>query len=66
MPSEVEAVRQQYDRLAISYDRRWRYYIDVTLHAVTDCICFWGGKNAFSTLPVGFGARCASCAGMLG
>jgi ubiquinone/menaquinone biosynthesis C-methylase UbiE len=45
MASDVEAVRQQYDRLAISYDRRWRSYVDVTLHAVANAVSFRGQER---------------------
>jgi ubiquinone/menaquinone biosynthesis C-methylase UbiE len=36
MRPDVEAVRREYDRLAVSYDRRWRSYIDATLDAVVE------------------------------
>ena len=45
MPPEVEAVRRQYDRLANSYDRRWRSYVEVTLHAVADSVRFRGNER---------------------
>ena len=45
MPSEVEAVRRQYDRLANSYDRRWRAYVEVTLHAVVEGVGFAGHER---------------------
>jgi ubiquinone/menaquinone biosynthesis C-methylase UbiE len=54
MPSEVEAVRQQYDRLAISYDRRWRRYVEVTLHAVADSASF-GGRECVLDIACGTG-----------
>jgi ubiquinone/menaquinone biosynthesis C-methylase UbiE len=45
MPPEVEAVRRQYDRLANSYDRRWRSYVEVTLHAVADSVRLRGSER---------------------
>jgi ubiquinone/menaquinone biosynthesis C-methylase UbiE len=45
MPSEVDAVRLQYDRLAKTYDRRWRSYVDATLHAVVSGIPFRGQER---------------------
>ncbi|HEV3443042.1 MAG TPA: methyltransferase domain-containing protein [Gemmataceae bacterium] len=45
MPSEIDAVRQQYDRLATKYDRRWRSYVDATLQAVADCIPIRGQER---------------------
>ena len=45
MPPEVEAVRRQYDRLANSYDRRWRSYVAVTLHAVADSVRLRGSER---------------------
>lgn len=38
MESETDSVRRDYDRLASSYDRRWRAYVDVTLRAVVDSL----------------------------
>jgi ubiquinone/menaquinone biosynthesis C-methylase UbiE len=45
MPSEIDAVRQQYDRLATKYDRRWRSYVDATLEAVAGCIPLRGQER---------------------
>ena len=45
MSSEIEAVRRQYDRLANSYDRRWRAYVEVTLHAVVEGVGFAGHER---------------------
>ena len=45
MQSETESVRQEYDRLAASYDRRWRDYVDVTLRAVVGAISFQGQEQ---------------------
>lgn len=39
------AVRQEYDRLAGEYDRRWQRYVDETLRAVTDSIAFRGDER---------------------
>lgn len=39
------AVRQEYDRLAGEYDRRWDRYVDRTLGAVTDAITFHGDER---------------------
>jgi ubiquinone/menaquinone biosynthesis C-methylase UbiE len=45
MPPETEAVRREYDRLAATYDRRWRSYVDVTLHAVLNGVGFSGHER---------------------
>ena len=45
MPSEIEAVRREYDRLAAVYDRRWRAYVEVTLHAVVAGVGFTGHER---------------------
>jgi ubiquinone/menaquinone biosynthesis C-methylase UbiE len=45
MASDVEAVRQEYDRLAADYDRRWRKYIDATLQAVTAALPLQGRER---------------------
>jgi ubiquinone/menaquinone biosynthesis C-methylase UbiE len=45
MQSETESVRQEYDRLAASYDRRWRDYVDVTLRAVVESTSIQGNER---------------------
>jgi ubiquinone/menaquinone biosynthesis C-methylase UbiE len=45
MSNETEAVRREYDRLATSYDRRWRTYVDATLHAVLAGVGFQGQER---------------------
>lgn len=45
MPSEIEVVRREYDRLAPSYDRRWRSYVDVTLEAVMRSVSLQGQER---------------------
>lgn len=50
----AEAVRQEYDRLAGDYDRRWRPYIDATLQAVVSSLEF-DGPAAILDVPCGTG-----------
>ena len=38
-------VRDEYNRLASGYDRRWRRYVDVTLNAAVDAIEFQGRES---------------------
>lgn len=45
MQSETESVRQEYDRLAASYDRRWRAYVDSTLRAVVESLSIHGNER---------------------
>jgi ubiquinone/menaquinone biosynthesis C-methylase UbiE len=45
MMSETEPVQREYDRLAKSYDRRWRSYVDVTLHDVVEGLGFRGHER---------------------
>jgi ubiquinone/menaquinone biosynthesis C-methylase UbiE len=45
MRSETELARRVYDRLARSYDQRWRTYVDSTLKAVTDGIHLQGTEQ---------------------
>ena len=45
MRPETESVREEYDRLAETYDRRWRDYVDVTLRAVLESISFTGQER---------------------
>jgi ubiquinone/menaquinone biosynthesis C-methylase UbiE len=45
MSNETEAVRREYDRLADSYDRRWRTYVEATLHAVLEAVSFQGQER---------------------
>lgn len=39
------AAQRAYDRLAHSYDRRWRYYVDATLEAVVKAVQFEGHER---------------------
>jgi ubiquinone/menaquinone biosynthesis C-methylase UbiE len=43
--SETEPVQREYDRLARSYDQRWRSYVDVTLHDVVEGVGFLGHER---------------------
>jgi ubiquinone/menaquinone biosynthesis C-methylase UbiE len=52
--SEAAPARQQYDRLAGDYDRRWRPYIDATLHAVLEAVPL-DGREALLDAPCGTG-----------
>lgn len=45
MESETDAVRQEYDSLAASYDRRWRRYVETTLRAIVDRVPFQGQER---------------------
>jgi hypothetical protein len=45
MHSEIEAVRREYDLLATTYDRRWRAYVEATLHAVVEGVGFTGHER---------------------
>ena len=45
MQPETESVRQEYDRLAASYDRRWRAYVDSTLQAVVESLSIQGNER---------------------
>jgi ubiquinone/menaquinone biosynthesis C-methylase UbiE len=45
MNPDVTAVRQEYDRLAASYDRRWRTYVEATLQAVVEGLDFQGHER---------------------
>lgn len=38
MSTQADPVRNEYDRLAESYDRRWRPYLDASLRAVLDVL----------------------------
>jgi len=54
MPPESHVVRETYDRLAGSYDRRWRPYIDATMQAVLENGDFDQGKKILD-VPCGTG-----------
>jgi ubiquinone/menaquinone biosynthesis C-methylase UbiE len=45
MPNDTDAIHLEYDRLATSYDRRWRTYVDVTLHTVMEGVGFQGHER---------------------
>src|SRR5262245_27040195 len=54
MPSESDAVRSEYDRLAKSYDRRWRHYVETTLDAVVTGVG-WQGDERLLDIACGTG-----------
>lgn len=43
--ADTERVRQEYDRLATSYDRRWRNYVDRTQVAVVEGLSLQGTER---------------------
>jgi ubiquinone/menaquinone biosynthesis C-methylase UbiE len=43
--SGTGVVRQEYDRLAESYDRRWRRYVAITLRAIVSRVPFQGRES---------------------
>jgi ubiquinone/menaquinone biosynthesis C-methylase UbiE len=45
MPTELEAVRHEYDSLAADYDRRWQHYIKTTLRALVERVPFQGKER---------------------
>lgn len=45
MDKDSDAVRQEFDRLAADYDRRWQPYIAVTLESVLAAVSFDGAEN---------------------
>jgi ubiquinone/menaquinone biosynthesis C-methylase UbiE len=58
MPGDAEsgndAVQAEYDQLATFYDRRWRQYIDATLHIVEEVVeC--DGQEQILDVPCGTG-----------
>jgi ubiquinone/menaquinone biosynthesis C-methylase UbiE len=55
MNADADAVRREYDRLAPSYDRRWRTYVDVTLHAVVESLDL-DGRERLLNIACGTGA----------
>lgn len=52
---QKNAVRQEYDRLADEYDRRWQRYIDATMKAVLEVVKF-EGREKILDIPCGTGA----------
>jgi ubiquinone/menaquinone biosynthesis C-methylase UbiE len=45
MTHEIDAVRQEYDKLAANYDRRWQRYVGTTLRAIVDRVPFQGRER---------------------
>lgn len=54
MFGETDPVRQEYDRIAAAYDRRWRPYIDATLKTVLEAVQFEGHETILD-VPCGTG-----------
>lgn len=54
MSENVTSARQEYDRLAAQYDKRWRPYINATLNAVLDLVEFKGREHVLDA-PCGTG-----------
>ena len=54
MSRETDPVRQEYDRIAAEYDRRWRPYIDETLKIVLEAAQF-DGREKILDVPCGTG-----------
>lgn len=50
----MEAVRDEYDRIAAEYDRRWRPYLDATLAGVLDAVTLAGDETILD-VPCGTG-----------